>query len=392
MADETEKAEWTKDFKEHVYLHECVNDKTIHTVGRCMKLAWFVFSQHVDNTRLGHSLKALATISINVIHDDFLLARFLCLVQLGDKKYTREELPDLAKRVLKENGIPFEGWRFRHGALEYKVFHSGDWLKETDAARVIESQWYPASELVQHPHWAADCKERDADIRELSILSIGKEEEKMDEQVRFEVVFSNKARVWMSDEDIEAANIEQWTQKWKEEEDKDEAAERSPTKRSKSTSSSPKKTQSDAQLQARIAELERQLQEQRAWRAAKEREERVEQRSSQQQRVAQQLKEKQLQLQDFCKRAIPLINQVQDQALREQLLKLMPVDIEESKENPTATEAGKNEVDDDEEMAAEVGDVDEEKGAPHKTKEVNRKRQPTASPSVMTNNSKKQRA
>jgi hypothetical protein len=91
-------------------------------VGRRMKLAWFMFTSDFND---GLSLKSLATISIDVILDDVLLARFFRILG-GEKKHAREELPALSTSIVKEDGTRASGWRYRNGVLEYKVFHSKD--------------------------------------------------------------------------------------------------------------------------------------------------------------------------------------------------------------------------------------------------------------------------
>ena len=397
IADDAERSEWTEDFKQHVQDHEGANNKTIHFVGRRMKLAWFMFYYDIDDSRFELSLKSLATISVDVILDDFLLGRFFRILQ-GEKKYTRDELPALSGSIVREDGIPASGWCFREGALHYNVFHSNDWLQELDMKHVLEPQWWPAMELAEDDHWTDICKEQEAAIRALTISSIGTEEKKVGDEGKYEVTFSNKERVWMSDDDIEAADVEQWTEKWKESEPEED--EQRPTTRYKRRAASPRK-QGDAALQERIAELERQLQEERHWREAKEREERNRKRRQEGEELKEKLRRTQQQLHTLRERAIPLIGQVQDEALRRQLLELIPGEAQEEPkasagDGDCATEETKEssvaaDAEEEEEEESESGmEADEEKAAPQPS-DTRRKRQ-AASRSAAASKTKKQRS
>ena len=356
IADDAEKVEWTQDFRQHVQDHEGVNDKTIHFVGRRMKLAWFMFYHRIDNDL---SLKSLATISVDVILDDFLLGRFFRILQ-GEKKYTREELPALSSSIVKEDGIPANGWRYQEGALQYDVFHSKDWL-QLDMRRVLEPQWWPAVELAEDDHWTNLCEEQEATIRALTISSIGTEEKKVGGESKFEVVFSNKERVWMSDDDIEAADVEQWAERWKASEPEED--EQRHTTRNRNKAAIPKK-QGDSSLQAQIAELEQQLKEERQWRAAKLRAERNQKRRQEEKWLEQQLRRTQDQLHSLRERAIPFIEQVRDEALRRRLLELIPgAAPEESEEADAPADDGGGAVQEETKENSAPADTEQAQGS-----------------------------
>ena len=224
IENKREQMEWKEDFKQHIMEHESVSESTLHYVGRRMKLAWFILHFRINQMELGLSLQSLSTASMGVILDDFLLARFFRVLQRGPRKYRREDLPALSKSIEDGDGKHAGDWRYREGGLQFKVFHSDNWLEEES----IEEQpsWWTAKKLDEHRHWKERCMTREREIRALAVTSIGAEVQEMDGEDRREVVFSNEERVWMSEDDIQAADVEQWSEKWAAEmaEDEDEEA------------------------------------------------------------------------------------------------------------------------------------------------------------------------
>jgi hypothetical protein len=106
----------------------------------------------------------------------------------------------------------------------------------------------------------------------------------MEGQAKHDVVFSNKERVWMSVEDVNAADVAQWTEAWnageKEEEEKEDT-KLAAYGAQQEQSGQPEEAWRRASPGSYISELERQLEKQLMWRAAQERAERNQRRLQQ---------------------------------------------------------------------------------------------------------------
>ena len=160
-----------------------------------------------DQHRSRVSVKMIASCTVKAVTDQFLLGRLIRILMMNEHK-TKAEVSQLAKDIVDEDGIA--AWDIKKGTLIFHVFHSDDWVEAT-VKQAKERQWVKAATLREHKRWIDICDKKEKAIRALTIVSIGVEAKKVGGVDAFEVQFSNKESLWLSQDNLRALNVKQWT-------------------------------------------------------------------------------------------------------------------------------------------------------------------------------------
>ena len=160
-----------------------------------------------DHHRSRVSVKMIASCTVKAVTDQFLLGRLIRILMMNEHK-TKAEVSQLAKDIVDEDGIA--AWDIKKGTLIFHVFHSDDWVEAT-VKQAKERQWVKAATLREHKRWIDICDKKEKAIRALTIVSIGAEAKKVGGVDAFEVQFSNKESLWLSQDNLRALNVKQWT-------------------------------------------------------------------------------------------------------------------------------------------------------------------------------------
>ena len=160
-----------------------------------------------DQHRSRVSVKMIASCTVKAVTDQFLLGRLIRILMMNEHK-TKAEVSQLAKDIVDEDGIA--AWDIKKGTLIFHVFHSDDWVEAT-VKQAEERQWVKAATLREHKRWIDICDKKEKAIRALTIVSVGAEAKKVGGVDTFEVQFSNKESLWLSQDNLRALNVKQWT-------------------------------------------------------------------------------------------------------------------------------------------------------------------------------------
>ena len=160
-----------------------------------------------DQHRSRVSVKMIASCTVKAVTDQFLLGRLIRILMMNEHK-TKAEVSQLAKDIVDEDGIA--AWDIKKGTLIFHAFHSDDWVEAT-AKQAKERQWVKAATLREHKRWIDICDKKEKAIRALTIISIGAEAKKVGGVDTFEVQFSNKESLWLSQDNLRALSVKQWT-------------------------------------------------------------------------------------------------------------------------------------------------------------------------------------